>query len=105
MDMTSWLEYFTKALQTQMHEIQTKGSQMIKLDALTFQHKLSDRQKIALENLLIKEEIFTIQEYESLFPEINRRSLQRDISDLVEKGILTQEGIKKAARYKVNPLN
>ncbi len=104
MDMTSWLEYFTIALQTQMHEIQIKASNVIKLDILTLQHKLSERQKTALENLLVKEETFTIQEYESLFPGVNRRSLQRDIADLIEKGILLQEGIKKATRYRVSSL-
>jgi len=105
MDMTSWLEYFTIGLQTQIHEIQIKGSRAIKLDVLMVQYKLSERQKTAIESLLMKEETFTIQEYEALFPGVNRRSLQRDISDLIEKGILHQEGIKKAARYKVNPLD
>ena len=74
----------------------------MKLEVLTLQHKLSERQKIALENFLMKEGTFTIQEYELLFPEVNRRSLQRDISDLIDKGLLSQEGIKKATRYKVN---
>lgn len=105
MDMTSWLEYFTIALQTQMHEIQLKGSNAIKLDVLTFNHTLSKRQKTALERLLTKEEAFTIQDYESLFPGVNRRTLQRDISDLIEKGILRQEGVKKASCYRINPLS
>ena len=104
MDMTSWLEYFTSALETQMHEIQLKGSQVMKLDVLVLQYKLSERQKQALESLLTREKDFTIQEYESLCPGVNRRSLQRDLSDLIEKGIITQEGIKKAARYRLNRL-
>lgn len=102
MDMTAWLEYFTKALETQMHEIQFKGSHAMKLDALVIQYKLSERQKQALEGLLEKEGDFTIQEYESLCPGINRRTLQRDLSDLVEKGLITQKGTKKAAHYRVN---
>ncbi len=104
MDLTSWLEYFTVALQTQMHEIQIKGSQAIKMDVLVLEHQLSERQKFALENLLVKEESFTIQDYESLFPGTSRRSLQRDIADLIEKGIILQEGIKKATRYRIRPL-
>ncbi|MBS0622869.1 MAG: hypothetical protein JSR80_07955 [Verrucomicrobia bacterium] len=67
MDMTSWLEYFTIALQTQMREIQIKGSYAIKLDVLALQYQLSERQKRALENLLVKEEAFTIQDY-TAFP-------------------------------------
>jgi hypothetical protein len=53
----------------------------------------------------MREETFTIQDYESLFPGVGRRSLQRDISDLIEKGFISQEGMKKAARYRVNPLD
>ena len=105
MDMTSWLEYFSKALETQMHEIQRKGSHAMKLDVLVLQYKLSERQKQALESLLTTEKNFTIQEYESFCPGINRRTLQRDLSDLIEKGIITQEGIKKAARYRLKRLS
>jgi hypothetical protein len=39
---------------------------------------------------------------ESLCPGINRRSLQRDLSDLIEKGLVSQKGIKKAAHYELN---
>lgn len=105
MDMTGWLAYFCKALETKMREIQTKGSQAMKLDSLVFQHKLSERQKQALESLIAREKDFTIQEYESLCPEINRRSLQRDLADLLKKGIIIQEGIKKASRYRLNSLD
>lgn len=104
LDMTNWLEYFTKALETQMHEIQFKGSQAMKVDVLMLQHKLSERQKQALESLFDRETDFTIQDYEALCPGVNRRSLQRDLSDLIEKGLITQEGIKKAAHYRVNHL-
>lgn len=102
MDMTSWLEYFAKALETQMHEIQFKGSQAIKLDIIALQYKLSQRQKQVMEHLLTTEKGFTIQQYEFLYPEVNRRSLQRDLADLVKKEILVQEGIKKASCYRLN---
>ena len=105
MDMTSWLEYFCKALETQMHEIQLKGSQAMQLDVLVLQHKLSERQKQVLESLMTKEKDFNIQDYEALCPGTNRRSLQRDLADLIEKGIITQEGIKKAAHYRLNHLD
>jgi len=105
MDLTGWLEYFTAALQTQMQGIQLKGASAIKLDVLALQHKLSERQKMALESLFMVEDSFTIQEYEKFCPGVNRRSLQRDLSDLVEKGILIHEGIKKASSYKINRSN
>ena len=68
MDMTGWLKYLTKALETQMHEIQLKGSHAMKLDALVQQYKLSERQKLVLESLLEREEDFTIQKYRSALP-------------------------------------
>lgn len=52
-----------------------------------------------------KKEYFTIQEYESLCPGINRRSLQRDLADLIKKGLISQEGIKKATRYRIHRLD
>jgi Fic family protein len=105
MDMTAWLEYFSKALETQMHEIQIKGSLAIKLDVLTLQCDLSERQKHALEELLERREDFTIQDYELLCPGIHRRSLQRDLADLIRKGIISQKGTKKSAHYQLNSLD
>jgi Fic family protein len=102
MDMTYWLEYFTHALETQMHEIQVKGSQAMKLDILVLRYKLSERQKRVLEDL---KENFSILDYELLCPGVNRRTLQRDLSDLIEKGLISQIGIKKGARYRANSLN
>jgi len=102
MDMTGWLEYFCKALETQMHEIQLKGTRAIHLDVLAIEHQLSQRQKHALEYLLERGREFSIHDYESLCPGIHRRSLQRDLSDLTSKGLIVQSGIKKATRYKIN---
>ena len=102
MDMTSWLEYFTLALQTQMDEIHLKSADAMKLDLLAQKHKLSDRQKQTLEGLLEKKGSFSILEYESLCPGVNRRTLQRDLSDLIKKGLILQEGVKKGTRYRLH---
>ncbi len=34
----------------------------------------------------------------------NKESFQKDLANLIEKGIIIQEGIKKAARYRLNRL-
>lgn len=104
MDMTIWLEYFCKALETQMHEIELKSSEVMKFDFIAVKFNLSERQKQAMEHFLGEKE-FTIQEYESLYEGVSRRTLQRDISDLIEKGLISQTGTKKASRYKTNPLD
>jgi Fic family protein len=102
MDMTDWLEYFCKALETQMREIQLKGTRAIQLDVLVIDNKLSQRQKHVLEHFLERESTFSINDYEALSPDTNRRSLQRDLSDLVSKGVLIQSGMNKGSRYKIN---
>lgn len=41
----------------------------------------------------------TIQDFEALCPEVNRRSLQRDLKGLLEKGLLTEEGATNKLVY------
>lgn len=101
MDMTHWLEYFTHALETQMHEIQHQGTRTIKLDQLVQELNLSERQKRALHFMLGTSTEFSIQDYEKLFPDVNRRTLQRDLSDLISQGLISQNGITKATHYKI----
>jgi len=85
-----------------MHEIQLKGTHTMKLDILVAKRKLSKRQKQILQQLLETNEDFTIQQYESFYPDINRRTLQRDLSDLVEKKLIYQLGEKKVTHYRIN---
>ena len=102
MDMTGWLEYFCRGLEKQAHEIYRKGSRAIQLDSLALEYELSERQKQALDSLLERDRVFSIRDYEFACPGIHRRSLQRDLADLIEKGLIIQNGIKKAAHYRVN---
>ena len=105
MDMTPWLEYFIIALEVQMNEIKYRGMQAIKLDVLVLKYKLNDRQKSAVESLLVNDSDFTIRDYEELFPKTNRRSLQRDLAELVRKGLVMQKGNKKSAFYRLAEIN
>lgn len=100
MDMTAWLEYFTRALETQMREIQSKGTKAIKLDLLGKEYHLSERQKNLLDSPLLERE-FSIQDYEARHPGVHRRTLQRDLTDLVSKSLLMQSGQKKGTRYRI----
>lgn len=51
MDLTGWLEYFASGLATQMQETADRGRRVIKTDLLTQEHRLNDRQLIALRHL------------------------------------------------------
>ncbi len=105
MDMTGWLEYFSKALESQMHEIQDRGTLAMKLDVLVLKYELSMRQKCALESMLIPDRKFTTRDYEKICPDVTRRSLQRDLTELVEKGIIRQSGSTRALHYEIANLD
>ena len=48
MDMTGWLEYFVKGLETQIGELQNKSAAIIKYESLIQNNKLSKHQNIAI---------------------------------------------------------
>ena len=91
MDLTGWLEYFTQGLATQLDEVKARGERAIRRDILAREHRLSDRQALAL-GRVVDEGRLTIQEFEALCPGANRRTLQRDLKLLVDKGLLVERG-------------
>lgn len=102
MDMTIWLEYFTHALAEQLQEIKTKGEVVIQINKVAKQHKLSDRQ-IKLFRSLFEQIELTIKDFEQIFVDIPRRSLQRDLKDLMDKKLLVMEGSTNKVIYKLAP--
>jgi len=99
MDMTVWLEYFLKGLRSQMAEIQHKGEQIIKQDVTLQKIKktgLNPRQEKAVKHI-VKNGKITVNEYQSVAFCI-RRTAQRDLEELVAKGI-----IKPVARSATDP--
>jgi hypothetical protein len=54
-------------------------------------HRLSERQAKALGHILEHGNL-TIQDFEGLCPDVNRRSLQRDLKVMVDIGLLVSEG-------------
>ena len=102
MDMTVWLEYFTRALSEQMQEIKTKGESVIRADVLGKRHSLSERQTKAVQHILQYGEL-TIKEFAELCSDTPRRSLQRDLKNLVDKGLVRTEGATNQLIYKLAP--
>ncbi len=91
MEMTGWLEYFVEGLATQLTEVRERGEQAIRRDVLIKEHDLLERQAKALGHIL-EHGSLTIQGFERLCPEVNRRSLQRDLKVMVDVGLLVTEG-------------
>lgn len=98
--MTGWLEYFTHALSEQMQEIKTKGEVVIRADVLCKLHNLSEQQTKVVQHILQYGEL-TIKEFAVLCTNTSRRSLQRDLKNLVDKGLLRTEETTNQLIYKL----
>ena len=100
MDMTGWLEYFIEGVATQMQEMVERGKEIIRLDMVTRDYDLSKRQAIAL-GYVLEHGVMTIQNYEQLCSETNRRTLQRDLKGMVDKGLMVLEGSTNQLIYRL----
>lgn len=100
MDVTGWLEYFLGGLTAQLGEVKQRGERAIRRDALVKQYGFSDRQAKAIDHIL-EHGVLTIQDFEGLCPEVNRRSLQRDLKAMLDKGLLLSEGATNQLIYSI----
>ena len=100
MDMTGWLEYYVEGLTTQLAEVRQRGEQAIRRDVLVKQYGLSDRQGRAIKHIL-EHGSLNIQEFERLCPDVNRRTLQRDLKAMVNEGVLLSEGATNQLIYRI----
>ncbi len=91
LDLTGWLEFFTSGLATQLNEVKVRGETAIRCDVLAREHQLNARQTAALEQLRFAGSL-SIADFERLFPDVARRSLQRDLKALLDKGLVREEG-------------
>jgi len=91
MDMTGWLNYFITGLETQMIEVKERGEQVIRRDVLVQKHSLNERQGKATGYLLDNGKL-TIQDFEGICPQVNRRSLQRDLKGMLDKKLIKEFG-------------
>ncbi len=93
MDLTGWLDYFAEGLSTQMREIQYRGEAVIKKDLILAKaHKLGLKDRpVSLLALLLERGKGTMAEFEQALKE-NRRTLQRDLKLLIDKGLVREIG-------------
>jgi Fic family protein len=98
MDMTGWLEYFIRGLADQMREVTERGKKAMRRDLAVKEYDLNDRQSAALGYLVSHDEL-RIDDLESLYPDVTRRTLQRDISKMEELGLVRRRGAARRAHY------
>lgn len=100
MDMTGWLEYFVHGLSAQLNEVKELGKEAIAQDILVKKYRLSERQKLAIEYIL-KHGSITIKEFEKMCPDVTRRTLQRELKELVNNNILKSSGSTSSLVYEL----
>lgn len=71
------------------------------LDKIAKQYKLNSRQTLILKYVCRNSEI-TIQNCEAMFPNISRRTLQRDLKTMIERKLLLSEGSTNRCYYRPN---
>ena len=86
MDLTGWLEFFVGGLTTQLEEVKARGTAAIRADVLAQAHGLGARQAAVLAAIHESGRL-SLGELEPLFAGVSRRSLQRDLKLLLDKGL------------------
>jgi Fic family protein len=100
MDMTVWLGYFVEGLHSQMEEINEKGKKIISSEKVVkalAHHNLNLRQEKIIRYLFVNEQINN-EQCQRLCGSI-RRTATRDLTSLVEKGLLIRKGELKGVYY------
>jgi hypothetical protein len=67
MDLTGWLEYFTRGLSVQMIEVADRGRKAIRKELISNKHNLSNRQEL-LVGFLLEHLTINIQDAEVICP-------------------------------------
>jgi len=93
LDLTDWIEYFVGGLTAQMLEVQERGKRVIRHDVVLAKARKQDLRPHAIKLLafLLKQGGGTIAFCEKSL-KANRRTLQRDLKLLVDKGFLKVVG-------------
>ncbi len=101
LDLTSWLAYFTLGLATQMQTIRKQGKKIIKADVLKLRYELNKKQAKAIQYIIEHGQI-NIQQFSKLYPKDNKRTLQRDIKNMLKKNIIVSSGSTNKLNYTLN---
>jgi Fic family protein len=93
MDMTGWLEYFAEGLGAQMRDVQMTAEHVMRKDVIVARARKNglNERPVAILGYLLAARKATVAECEEEL-KMNRRTLQRDLKLLVEKGLVREIG-------------
>ncbi|MFN3002457.1 Fic family protein [Mycolicibacterium wolinskyi] len=104
MDLTGWIEFFVSGLATQLLEVQERSTAAITAEQIGRAHGLGQRQVAVLDELLAQGQA-GVEDLEVAFPNVSRRTLQRDLAALLDAGLITTSGDRTdpTRRYRASP--
>jgi len=91
MDLTGWLEYFVTGLSTQLLEVKARGEHAIRADVVATEHGLNERQTTLIDAFIARKRL-SLADCEGLLPDVARRTIQRDLKEFIEKGLVREAG-------------
>lgn len=91
MDLTGWLEYFVHGLGTQLTEVNVRVTRAMLNETIGREVALNSRQQLALDHVIVHKRL-TLGDVQALHPTVSRRTLQRDLKQMLEKGVLVEIG-------------
>lgn len=100
MDMTSWLEYFTEGLKSQMADVKNRGEKIIRKDIIIERAgnlKLNERQ-IKVLGYLTDNDSITRAQYIKMF-NVSLRTANYDISEMEKLNLIKRSGAGRAISY------
>lgn len=104
-DLTSWLEYFTGVVAVELVKIKEKVRK-ISIDT-KLKGKIGEQVALSIRQMKIVEYLSEVgscamQDLRSTLPMVSEDTILRDLTALLDKGIVAKEGKTKAARYIIN---
>ena len=81
-----------------MTEVKERGESTIRQDIVASRHQLSERQAGILSYALERGKL-TIGDLQGMYPNMTRRTLQRDLKHLVDESLLLRKGSTNRAEY------
>jgi len=101
-DITPWLEYFSEVVGTELSKVKEKVRKLsidTRLKAkMGEQVALSERQMSLIE-YISDQGSANMQELKKILSMVSEDTILRDLTDLLDKGIIKKEGSTKASRY------
>ncbi|MCL4382733.1 Fic family protein [Patescibacteria group bacterium] len=101
-DLTPWLEYFTKTVSIELAKIKDKVKKLsmdTRLKVKTGKQIALTERQMKLVEYLTNTTSASMIELRRVLPMVSDDTVLRDVTDLIEKGIIKKQGSTKASRY------